>query len=49
MGKSAGKSDVFVVVVVVLLLTLFFSAHSLQCQDTVETYLTRRLGFNGKL
>lgn len=46
MGKSAGKSDVFVVV---LLLTLFFSAHSLQCQDTIETYLTRRLGFNGKL
>lgn len=35
--------------IVAPLLTLFLSAHSLLCHDTVEAYLTRRLGFNGKL
>lgn len=28
---------------------VFFFAHSLLCHATVETYLTHRLGFNGKL
>lgn len=45
MGKSAGKMVflfyLFIFFFVAQLLTLFFSAHSLLCHDTVETYLSR--------